>query len=79
MDEEKIRRRAYELWEREGRPEGKEREHWERARLELADEEGNRSGTGGGTGWTMPVDSADLHGEDAVQRAEEGDRRNEGA
>lgn len=27
-----IRRIAYEIWEREGRPEGRDREHWEMAK-----------------------------------------------
>ena len=35
-DDEKIRRRAYEIWEREGRPEGREAEHWRMAAEELA-------------------------------------------
>lgn len=35
-DNEQIRRRAYEIWEREGRPEGREAEHWRRAAEELA-------------------------------------------
>ncbi|WP_207477858.1 DUF2934 domain-containing protein [Arenibaculum pallidiluteum] len=77
MDEDAIRRRAYEIWEREGRPQGMEAEHWNRARLELADENGSRSGTGGGTGWTMPVDAEALHGSDAVDRPAE-DRPAEG-
>jgi hypothetical protein len=38
--EEKIRRLAYELWEIEGRPEGRHHEHWERAARELEAEEG---------------------------------------
>jgi hypothetical protein len=29
--EHRIRQRAHELWEREGRPSGRDREHWERA------------------------------------------------
>lgn len=33
--DEQIRRRAHEIWEQEGRPHGKEREHWERAEREL--------------------------------------------
>jgi hypothetical protein len=36
--EEKIRARAYEIWEKEGRPEGREREHWETAARELGAE-----------------------------------------
>jgi hypothetical protein len=31
-----IKRRAYELWESEGHPTGKDSEHWERARHEYA-------------------------------------------
>ena len=30
-----IRERAYHLWEAEGRPHGREAEHWERARREF--------------------------------------------
>lgn len=29
--QERIRRRAYELWEAEGRPEGREEAHWDQA------------------------------------------------
>ncbi len=32
---EQIAQRAYEIWEREGKPEGKEQEHWLRAEEEL--------------------------------------------
>jgi hypothetical protein len=35
-DEDAIRRRAYELWELDGRPDGRHDDHWRRARLELA-------------------------------------------
>jgi hypothetical protein len=36
MDREKqIRTRAHQLWESEGRPEGREAEHWARATEEL--------------------------------------------
>jgi hypothetical protein len=31
-----IKHRAYELWEQEGYPSGKDAEHWERAKLEYA-------------------------------------------
>jgi len=46
MDEnrdERIRRRAHEIWEREGRPEGRHDEHWSQAAAEI-DSEG-RAGT----------------------------------
>ena len=45
-----IRRRAYELWEEAGRPEGQHEELWHRARLEiigentLAESPGNENG-----------------------------------
>jgi rubrerythrin len=35
--EERIRQRAYAIWESEGRPEGEERRHWEKAERELAE------------------------------------------
>lgn len=34
--------RAHELWEQEGRPEGREREHWERAAREIEEQEADR-------------------------------------
>jgi len=33
--EQRIRERAFEIWIEEGQPEGKHKEHWERARLEV--------------------------------------------
>lgn len=33
--EEKIRQLAYELWEHEGRPGGRDREHWLQAEAEI--------------------------------------------
>ncbi|SAL29549.1 hypothetical protein AWB70_01758 [Caballeronia cordobensis] len=49
MDEQKeqdrIRRRAYELWEREGSPEGRAEEFWQQAIESLGAEDA--SGTGG--------------------------------
>jgi hypothetical protein len=37
-----IRQRAYQIWEEEGRPEGKAEEHWERARQIVEDEAAGR-------------------------------------
>jgi len=34
-----IRKRAYEIWEREGWPHGRDREHWDQAAREVAAEE----------------------------------------
>ena len=37
--EEMIRRRAHELWEQEGRPEGREMDFWLQAESEIAGEQ----------------------------------------
>jgi Protein of unknown function (DUF2934) len=37
--EERIRQRAYKLWEEAGRPEGAAQDHWERAAQDLDREE----------------------------------------
>jgi hypothetical protein len=36
---EEIKKRAYEIWERHGRPEGKEDEFWQQAEQELRNED----------------------------------------
>jgi Protein of unknown function (DUF2934) len=61
-----IARRAYELWEAEGRPNGKDREHWEQAAREL------------GAPAPMPEDyrdGADLPGLEAASRKPAARRR----
>ena len=35
ISDDAIRERAYHIWEREGRPHGRDFEHWVRARVEL--------------------------------------------
>lgn len=35
MDDDKIRQRAYAIWESEGRPQGRAEEHWTAAEREL--------------------------------------------
>jgi hypothetical protein len=35
ISEDSIRERAYQIWEREGRPHGREYDHWVQARVEL--------------------------------------------
>ena len=37
--EEEIKKRAYEIWERHGRPKGKEDEFWQQAEQELRNED----------------------------------------
>jgi len=39
--EDRIRERAEAIWEREGRPEGREQEHWDKAIEELKAESGD--------------------------------------
>jgi hypothetical protein len=39
----RIRARAHQLWESEGRPDGREAEHWDEAQRELADEDGSEA------------------------------------
>jgi hypothetical protein len=42
---EQVRQRAYALWEEEGRPEGREQDHWQRAEEELG-QDGKQEGEG---------------------------------
>jgi len=43
-NEERVRQRAYEIWEQAGRPEGRETEHWQQAVEEITvEEEGSLS------------------------------------
>jgi hypothetical protein len=35
MDLERIKQRAYELWQQEGQPEGREQDHWDQAVREV--------------------------------------------
>ena len=37
-DEKKVKERAHQIWEAEGRPHGRDREHWEQAAREIAEE-----------------------------------------
>ncbi len=37
IPEAAIARRAHEIWEEQGRPEGRSQDHWEQARTELAE------------------------------------------
>lgn len=51
---ERIAARAYEIWEREGRPANKETEHWQRAEQEVAREEASRQMGGGSRAAATP-------------------------
>lgn len=39
LDQEKVRDRAYQLWDRAGQPEGRDQEFWFDAERELAEED----------------------------------------
>ena len=43
QNEDRIRARAHQLWEAEGRPHGRDREHWEQAAREIENETGTSS------------------------------------
>lgn len=43
-NERRIRERAYDIWVREGRPHGRDAEHWRMAEAEIAAEEGAEVG-----------------------------------
>lgn len=45
---ERVRQRAHEIWESEGRPEGRESDHWSRAEAELQNRLGDSQTTGQG-------------------------------
>ena len=53
--EERIRVRAYEIWEREGRQEGSDLAHWEQAGNELREEEAAERQPLGNDAATPPV------------------------
>ena len=44
-----VRERAYYIWEREGRPQGRELQHWQAALRELGHETGSSNGAGSKT------------------------------
>ncbi len=48
-NEDEIRQRAHAIWEQEGRPEGRQEEHWHRASTEL-----------GGAGLSMDLDKGTI-------------------
>lgn len=56
ITEERIRERAYRLWLEEGQPQGKDAEHWEKARKLLALEADPEEGKEGP--WGEPVELA---------------------
>jgi hypothetical protein len=56
--EQRVRERAFQIWIEEGQPEGKDREHWERAEKEVA---GTPPQAPGGTSVTGLIDGGEGH------------------
>ncbi|MBC8748567.1 MULTISPECIES: DUF2934 domain-containing protein [Paraburkholderia] len=52
--EEKVRVRAYQLWEKDGSPEGRADEYWEQARIQIDEEESGADGNGDGQKTRLP-------------------------
>ena len=65
--EKRIAERAHHLWEREGRPHGRDREHWEEARRQI-DLEGGAHPPSGGIADQSADDDASLSGEALARR-----------
>lgn len=61
--DERIRLRAYELWQSEGCPQGRQDEHWARAALEIEDEDRAREALGAAP--LSPPTEEDLEPSDA--------------
>lgn len=72
--QQRIEQKAYEIWQREGRPHGRHDEHWREAEAEVAGEERTAAGTGqaspepGAAKRRPPKSAAD----DATPRAKRG-------
>lgn len=63
--DERIRKRAHDIWEEEGRPEGREYSHWLRARAEIRAEDGERQGRAE----PSPLDLLGLNGVGRIRSA----------
>jgi hypothetical protein len=70
--EQRIRERAYEIWENEGCPQGRGDDHWQQACAEYRDAQAEAqagSGSGIGTGEDRPADEAAGTADDASPTA----------
>jgi len=66
--EEKVRTRAYEIWEREGRPTGRAQQHWEQARREIENEsrQGQAPSPRASARWSPSPDEGETYWGDQV-------------
>jgi hypothetical protein len=64
-DDEHIRRKAYEIWESEGRPAGQHDEHWRRARENFRTDKGAAEISGDTSASAKPdAPAEDMHTQD---------------
>lgn len=59
MDEQKIRETAYRLWEKDGKPQGRDLEHWFTAEKSANEEDADNSTSGGALGSESDPTQAD--------------------
>lgn len=64
---ERVAARAYEIWEKEGRPDNKDAEHWQRAEQDVAREEASQQM--GGRSEAAPVPDIDTRPAPPVKAA----------
>jgi len=79
QQEDRIRERAYQIWEEEGRPEGDQEKHWRRAEAEfqndMSDNASQRADTEGTTqALDPPVSPPSLTNPDSPQLTRSSDR-----
>jgi hypothetical protein len=55
--EDRIRTRAYQIWDRQGRTDGQHEEHWAQASRELDSEDGGSPGSGDGQTYGQSPDA----------------------
>lgn len=78
MDNERIRHRAHQIWESEGRPEGRQARHWAQAEEEIRREDAGdgQAGDGGVNDGGYPDDSlSELPAEAVAGDASQADGR----
>lgn len=79
--EERIRVRAYYLWQADDRPEGRDQEFWQRARELIAIEDNPTAGqkpnpmTGTGEPGSEPIEAVDNQGELPDRVTDQGERQ----
>jgi hypothetical protein len=67
---DEVSKRAREIWEREGRPEGRDMEHWLQAEAELRSDSGRTQ-----SGYNLASDRSEMMKVSAGASTEEGNRK----